>query len=233
MVESKGVTHAFDGAEVWKGTSTCNSDRAMPRRTTQTFDRLVGYSLGRLGPAYYLQQREQHHTVGAVRSVVILDPGAGDVFDCDRRSGAGYTYATWMRQNPANRLLIITAEASARDGYRALQDVYASKLGGDVAARVLICDAPAVKHANVPTAFKALLSGTTATACPSGTTLNRYSPRAPAPAAPQFHVHNTCADGACGLVVETAPGSRFGGVVIGSLPDGTAVTIRCQAVGGP
>ncbi len=47
-----------------------------------------------------------------------------------------------------------------------------------------------------------------------------------------YHVHNTCADNSCGLVVETAPGSHFGGKVIGSLKDGTAVNIRCQTVGG-
>ncbi len=47
-----------------------------------------------------------------------------------------------------------------------------------------------------------------------------------------YHVHNTCADNSCGLLVETAPGSHFGGKVIGTLKDGTAVNIRCQTVGG-
>jgi hypothetical protein len=47
-----------------------------------------------------------------------------------------------------------------------------------------------------------------------------------------FHVHNTCADHSCGLLVETAPGSSFGGTVIGTLNDGDAANIRCQTVGG-
>lgn len=55
---------------------------------------------------------------------------------------------------------------------------------------------------------------------------------APAPTKHIYHVHNTCADNSCGLLVETAPGSRFGGKVIGTLKDGTAVNIRCQTVGG-
>jgi surface antigen len=59
-----------------------------------------------------------------------------------------------------------------------------------------------------------------------------HSSPAPAPAQHVYHVHNTCADSSCGLLVETAPGSHYGGKVIGSLPDGTAVNIRCQAVGG-
>jgi hypothetical protein len=61
-------------------------------------------------------------------------------------------------------------------------------------------------------------------------------PPPPAPPAPPaqhvFPVHNTCADHPCGLLVETAPGSGFGGQVIGSLNDGDAANIRCQTVGG-
>jgi hypothetical protein len=181
MIESRGA-HVFDRAETWKGTSSCNSNRAVPRRSDGPFTRLVGYSLGRLGPAYYLQQFEQKKTESAVRSIVILDPGVGGEFDCDKKSGAGYTYATWLRQNTNNKLLIITAETSAKDDYQGLQDVYASKLtaatvGSDVADRVLICDAPKVKHGDVDEKFSSLVGGATRTSCPSGTTLNKYSPK--------------------------------------------------------
>ena len=58
---------------------------------------------------------------------------------------------------------------------------------------------------------------------------------APPPIVPAhvYHVHNTCRDNACGLVVETGgPGARFGGTIVGSIADGTAVDIRCQTVGG-
>jgi surface antigen len=54
----------------------------------------------------------------------------------------------------------------------------------------------------------------------------------PPPTRHVYHVHNTCADHSCGLLVETAPGSHYGGKVIGTLKDGTAVNIRCQTVGG-
>lgn len=53
----------------------------------------------------------------------------------------------------------------------------------------------------------------------------------PIPTQHVFRVHNTCADRSCGLLVMTAPGSNFGGQVIGTLNDGTAVNIRCQIVG--
>lgn len=61
-----------------------------------------------------------------------------------------------------------------------------------------------------------------------------WSPPVTPPPPPQhiFHVHNTCADHACGLLVETGPGSGFGGRVIGTLNDGDAANIRCQTVGG-
>jgi hypothetical protein len=184
MVNSKGANHLFDGAELWTGTKRCSSDRAVPRRTNRTFTRLVGYSLGRLGPAYYLQQLEQHKRVGTIRSIVLLDPGPAGEFECDNKSGAGYTYATWLRQNPANHLLIVTGAASAADGYKGIQDTYASKLtsatvGPDVSQRVLICDAPKVKHGDVDEKFRSLIGGKTQTSCPAGTSLNRYSPRTP------------------------------------------------------
>jgi len=79
------------------------------------------------------------------------------------------------------------------------------------------------------------LTGVRATCTPTTTTT---TPAATGPAPPSspvrhvYHVHNTCADHSCGLLVETAPGSRFGGKVIGTLKDGTAVNIRCQTVGG-
>lgn len=59
------------------------------------------------------------------------------------------------------------------------------------------------------------------------------APKSPPPTVKRiYHVHNTCADHSCGLLVETAPGSRFGGKVIGTLKDGTAVNVRCQTTGG-
>jgi hypothetical protein len=185
MVAHKDAPHVFDGAETWQGTTTCNSNRAVPRRSDGPFTRLVGYSLGRLGPAYYLQQFEQRKVQSGVRSIVILDPGPADDFDCDEKSGAGYTFATWLRQNPNNKLLIVTAAATAVDHYKGLKETYLSKLtaasvGGDVAKRVLVCDAPKVKHGDVDEKFSSLIRGPTQTACPSGTTLNADSPKAPA-----------------------------------------------------
>lgn len=70
---------------------------------------------------------------------------------------------------------------------------------------------------------------TTTTAAPPST---KAPPPTSSPPKHIFHVHNTCADNSCGLLVETAPGSRFGGKVIGTLKDGTAINIRCQTVGG-
>jgi hypothetical protein len=186
------VEKPFKDYEVWAGTSPCNSNRAVPRRTNRTFTRLVGYSLGRLGPAYYLQQMEQRHTSSAVRSVILLDPGAASEFTCDNRSGAGYTYATWLRQNPANRLLIINGAATAADNYGGLRDTYLSKLtaqtvGANVGDRVLVCDVPSIKHSQMDEAWKHLIPAATQTSCPPSTTRSPYSPKsepgeAPAPA---------------------------------------------------
>jgi hypothetical protein len=44
-----------------------------------------------------------------------------------------------------------------------------------------------------------------------------------------FHVHNTCRDGACGLIVRQAPSTSAN--QIGVLYDGAAANIRCQTVG--
>jgi hypothetical protein len=183
------VEKPFKDYEVWRGTSDCNSNRAVPRRPSRTFTRLVGYSLGRLGPAYYLQQMEQRHVVSAVRSVILLDPGVAEEFDCDDKSGAGYTYATWLRQNPANRLLIINGEATAADKYKGLRDTYLSKLtaqtvGANVGDRVLVCDIPSIKHRRMDEAWKHLIPAATQTGCPEPTTPSRYSPKSKPGAAP-------------------------------------------------
>lgn len=83
------------------------------------------------------------------------------------------------------------------------------------------------------------LTGVRATCTPPSSTKAQSPPSSKAPPPPPppppkniFHVHNTCADNSCGLLVETAPGSRFGGKVIGTLKDGSAIHIRCQTVGG-
>jgi hypothetical protein len=175
------VEEAFHEYEVWKGTSECNSNRAVPRKPERTFTRLVGYSLGRLGPAYYLQQMEQLGIKSSVRSVILLDPGVESEFKCDGRSGAGYTYATWLRQHPDNRLLIITGARSDDDEYKGLNDTYLSKLtaqsvSSNVGDRVLVCDVPSIKHSRMDEAWKHLINAALPTSCPPSTTKNQYSP---------------------------------------------------------
>lgn len=156
----------------------CSSARSVPS-SRRAFTQLVGYSLGRVGPAYYLQQMEQRHVVSGIRNVVLLDPGANDELFCDSRSGAGRTYATWLRQNGANRLTILVAGASAKDNYNAVRRVYAQQLlGTDVDSKVLFCAAPNVAHSKVPSKFSDLIGGRPF-ACPSGSTPTRLHVEVP------------------------------------------------------
>jgi hypothetical protein len=177
------VHTAFKDYEVWRGTSKCNSNRAVPRAPKRTFTRLVGYSAGRLGPAYYLQQMEQRNIKSDIRSVLLLDPGVADEFECDRNSGAGRTYATWLRQNANNRLVIITGGRSDDDEYKGLRETYldqltATTVGPNVGDRVLVCDAPSIKHTRVDEAWKHLIGASSLPkTCPAATTLSQYSPQ--------------------------------------------------------
>ena len=92
--------------------------------------------------------------------------------------------------------------------------------------------ATAAKHNKLDLAIWRM--GTVAAGQPAPPATTPPVPQPPTPPAQHiFHVHNTCRDNACGLVVEVGgPGSRFGGTIVATIPDGTAVDIQCQTVGG-
>jgi hypothetical protein len=238
------VETPFKDYEVWKGTTKCNSNRAVPRKPQRTFTRLVGYSLGRLGPAYYLQQKEQQKVKSDIREVLLLDPGIADEFECDNKSGAGYTYATWLRQNSSNRLVIITGGRSddETDKYKGLRETYLNKLtaqtvGSNVGDRVLVCDAPSIKHSRVDEAWKHLIGvSSLPKSCPAATTLSKYSPKSEPGAIPPVNPPNApnpgTGTGASPRVTlgqgPAAPSGYRYAVSISAFAAGASVTIVCR-----
>jgi hypothetical protein len=76
---------------------------------------LVGFSYGRLGPANFIRQAVETKSsrLDDLRTVILLDPGSTDEFSsCDAMQSAKIksAYASWLRMNKANRLLIMAGE---------------------------------------------------------------------------------------------------------------------------
>lgn len=150
---------------------------------------LAGWSLGRLGPIFFLKDASAAERK-AVTYVVLIDPGTKDELTCDRSVHAGSVLASWLQHSPNAHLIVISGDVSRHDaspdghGSRGIQESYFNAIRAthdqSVRNRVLTCNY-AIDH------FHAFFAGewwiahhiNTDKPCPTlRDKSGRYSPRA-------------------------------------------------------
>lgn len=113
---------------------------------------LAGFSLGRLGPVYFLHAASANR-VAPINRIVMFDPGnADDLYGgCDRSVNASRTLATWLRNNPDAKLIILAGKRTAQNRHQGIQDVYFAPAirGQSIASRVIVCNLDTWEHADV------------------------------------------------------------------------------------
>ncbi|HEX7299235.1 MAG TPA: hypothetical protein VF257_09510 [Solirubrobacteraceae bacterium] len=109
---------------------------------------LAGWSEARLGPVYFLRSATAEQAAH-VHYVLIVDPGPGSQFagGCDADVGPSAVLASWLSRDPSNRLVVVSASATARDDHRGLQRYYLSAIKArHLNRQVLVCNDDRLGH---------------------------------------------------------------------------------------
>lgn len=142
-----GLGPHFDGK--WTGNYVCDTSASVPARSSigsEPITELAGFSLGRLGPIYFLHRSSW---VSQISYILILDPGTeGEMSECDANStiAPAAALADWLAMRPANRLVIMAGPATLSDDYAGLDKYYLSGLSPSQQQQVLICYSGAPDH---------------------------------------------------------------------------------------
>jgi hypothetical protein len=105
---------------------------------------LAGWSLGRIGLLYFLDEA----SIAELRQVnygLLIDPGNYGELSCDRTIGGGGILARWLTVNPAAHLVVIAAEQARQQNFHGITATYfdpiraASTSKRNLPARVLTC----------------------------------------------------------------------------------------------
>lgn len=143
-------------------TGTCNTSSAddfesIPHSGKIT--RLGGYSLGRLGPTYYLQgKKDQGIKDTNIDYILLVDPGTKDELlnnVCDKKYDENTLYAEWLASDPKNRLTVLAGETTEDQDNQVDGRAHAGiqeglfkvlKQNAGLASRVTVCNYPRTLH---------------------------------------------------------------------------------------
>jgi hypothetical protein len=129
---------------------------------------LAGWSVGRLGPVYFLAAATSAQKA-AVHRIVLFDPGATADFtgSCDPRIDINGLLARWLSANPANHLLVLTGYVSemhsagqhGRSTYAGLWKYYFAGIWNQpFASRAQVCDYESLEHDRVLIDFASVVN---------------------------------------------------------------------------
>jgi hypothetical protein len=103
---------------------------------------LVGWSLGRIGPLYFIEDPGSH--ANEINTIYLFDPGVEDEFrdNCDTRNGRnpGALLAGWLAVDSSRTVVFVTGAGSNVDGLAGLRKYYLAGITGTpLAHQTLLC----------------------------------------------------------------------------------------------
>jgi hypothetical protein len=124
---------------------------------------LAGWSIGRLGPIYFLAAAGQR--VSQVHTIILFDPGNTANFQgsCDMNYNINALLANWLRSNGANRLIVLTGLVSedqqgGKSTFAGLWKYYFAGIWNQsFAGQAQICDYHNLDHQSVLTDFAGMV----------------------------------------------------------------------------
>lgn len=150
----------------------CSPDAAATHPSDRNLHVLVGYSIGRLGPIYFLRHRSRWNEID---TIWLLDPGPKGEMDppsCDGQLAPtrrpGQDLAEWLAGSSNRRLIVISAYSTNSDGRDGLEQYYLNdirQMPPDVANRAFLCVDGSTGHRQAPGVYMPLVHGTTS--CPA------------------------------------------------------------------
>jgi hypothetical protein len=142
---------------------------------------LAGWSLGRLGPIYFLAGATAAQKA-AVHRIILFDPGdSSDFSGCDTHYDINALLGQWLASNSENRLTVFTGlRSEMKSGNRSTfaglwKQYFAGIWNQPFAWQAQVCDYDAMGHAEILTHFWTFVQNPT-DACPSGPNLTAWNP---------------------------------------------------------
>lgn len=135
---------------------------------TQTADTLVGFSLGRVGVPYFLQQATPQ-LKNQIDNIVIIAPGNQEDFtdSCDP-ANTGELVRGWLESDADHRLTVVTDDRTEEADNAGIRNLYLNALAGSSAiGRVSLCAANDGSHEGSWNGVKAGVVADPRT-CPAG-----------------------------------------------------------------
>jgi hypothetical protein len=187
-------------AGAWYSHQACTSLPPAPLSLPASVNTLAGWSLGRLGPMYFMHLYPERWS--QIHTIILFDPGSyGDMTSQDPNSGCdsklsrpsiNEMLAQWLRQ-PGNELLILAGRSSEEKpyhiprteiywgdpGFHGLWNFYFHDLWHtDMGSRAIVCDYDNLRHDLVFSYFYQVVRSTGLGFRPDGCPI---SPKAPLP----------------------------------------------------
>ncbi len=185
-----GLAPTYNG--LWT-TGNCGTGNAVPSQSNiggNPITELAGFSLGRLGPIYFLDAHPFWES--QINYILLLDPGsAKDMFapSCDSYPAIKPWVALgqWLANSPSHHLVVMAGPATHSDGFAGLDLYYLSQITPAERRQVMICYASSPDHPDflddADHGFGWMVGAPRPSACPSGTETVLATP--PAPNEPQ------------------------------------------------
>lgn len=163
----------------WRGGPDCGTAKAddFPTQVgNRRLTTLAGFSVGRLGPIYFLRQNPGRRA--SITYILLFDPGSLSDYRsrCDRWWPQSQLLAQWLSVSPNNRVAILagrlTRDWGTRNGrfaHQGIQETLFPRIRGRaIAAQVTVCNYDAMGHWQVFNNFKHKMNEAPirATTCP-------------------------------------------------------------------
>jgi hypothetical protein len=145
----------------WKAGSGCSDFRNAVAAVPEGASTLAGWSLGRLGPLYYLAGATEEQRK-AIKNIVLFDPGSYDNLHdgCDSQinPSAASLLADWIASDQSHRLIVYTGHDTedkplsyiGKSTFGGIWHFYFPKLWNQpFADRVAVCDYDNISHPDI------------------------------------------------------------------------------------
>lgn len=145
--------HAEGSSSRWTG-QNCATDKAddFPEVISgKPVTTLAGWSIGRLGPMYFLEQVADGQKRDNIKQIILFDPGSKAEYErnvCDQRYDQSALLAKWLGESTTHHLTILAGEVtddkshpSANHGHAGIQNVLFPDIRGKaIKDQVLVCN---------------------------------------------------------------------------------------------
>ena len=134
------------------------SDNEVGKYVPDTANTLVGWSIGRLGPIYFLAANPDRWS--QIHTIILFDPGDAKDFTqgaCDTKDDKydiNALLADWLASSPnhQNKLIVYTGERSETDNFQGLWNDYFADVwsrNNNIGAQVSVCNYDGMSHPDV------------------------------------------------------------------------------------